>query len=127
MRMVCLGIAAALMACLQSVPGRGDESCSDLLLRVPDSANAVILLDLQAIKNSPVGKRENWASKHESEHLAGTAGLSPQVQKLVMAAELDPGDLQNKWEIGIGAKSDNVSMQKLAKALSGSMDKVGGQ
>jgi hypothetical protein len=80
MRSAMLGSAALLAACLIAFPCRADDSFGDLLVKVPDSTNAVILLDLNAIKNSPIGKRENWASKHESEYLAGTAGLSPKVQ-----------------------------------------------
>jgi hypothetical protein len=122
-----LGLAAVLAACLLVLPSRADESFSDLLIKVPDAANALIFVDLNAIKTSPIGKRENWASKHESEHLAGTAGLSPKVQKLVLAAELDPGDLHNQWEICIVSRSENLNMEKLAKVMSGSVDKVGGQ
>jgi hypothetical protein len=127
MRSAMLGSAALLAACLLVIPCRADDSFGDLLIKVPDSANALIFLDLNAIKNSPIGKRENWASKHESEHLAGTAGINPKVQKLIMAAELDPSDLHNQWEIGIVSRSENINMEKLAKTHSGSLDKVSGQ
>jgi hypothetical protein len=127
MRIASVGLALLFTTCLLPAPSRGDESFNDLLVRVPDSANALITLDLKGIKNSPIGKQENWASKHESEYLAGTTGLCPDVSRLVLAAELDPGTLQNRWEICIAAKSNEVSMQKLAKAHSGSLDKVNGQ
>ncbi|MFL5242884.1 MAG: hypothetical protein ACJ8FY_12305 [Gemmataceae bacterium] len=118
---------ALYLTALLPLPSRADESFADLMAKAPDSANAICLINISGIKNSPIGKRENLASKHESEYLAGTAGINPKVQKLVLAASVDPSSLQNTWEAAVVSRSDTISMEKLAKAHSGSLDKVNGQ
>src|SRR5438105_5000336 len=53
-----------------------------LLRRVPEQANAILLLDLDAIKSSRVGIKEKWAAKQKENHLTGVTNIPPNVTDL---------------------------------------------
>ena len=125
MRAACLAVIGLSLAFLATGTARADGTFDELLVNLPDSSNALILIDLKAIKQSPIGKKENYARKHESEYLAGTTGISPHVQKLALAAQFEPGTLKNSWEIGVASRNEKISMAKLAKSHGGAQDTVG--
>ena len=62
------------------------DTFQDLLKRVPEQANALLLLDVEAIHNSAHGRRENFASNHENDYLNGVTAIPPTVSKLVVAS-----------------------------------------
>ena len=75
------------------------DSFQDLLKRVPEQANVLLLLDVEAIQNSALGRRENFARKHENDCLNGVTAIPPTVSKLVVASQLDPTTLHLGWKI----------------------------
>src|SRR5438128_444025 len=68
-------------------------SLDDLLIRVPDQANALLVVDVPALHKSRMGVRENWAKRHERQFMAGVASIPPSVQRVVLAAEVNPSTL----------------------------------
>jgi hypothetical protein len=118
------GIAAAF---LLTVPCLAADDWSGLLNRVPDSANAVVLIDAQAILASPIAVKEGWATQQQQNYVQGTATLPPNVQRALFAANLEPGTMHNRWEMGLFVTKAAVSMPMLAKLEEGSLDTVADQ
>ncbi len=97
----------------------------DLLRRVPESANAIFLIDVKGMHESPLGVKENWAKKHEAEFLAGTMQIPPKATHVVLSAQLNER-LRPVWEIGVGMMSVDIDMATVAKREQSSVVNVAG-
>ena len=87
-----------------------------LLRRVPEQANAILLMDLQALKSSRIGIAEKWAARHKENHLAGVSTIPPNVQQLVIAANINHSTLHDTWKIAIAQLSKSMNVAELASA-----------
>ena len=112
------GLAVLLVV----APCPAAESFADLVRRVPEAANAVLLLDAAALRESPFGRREGWATNHERSTLGDAGGLPPGVERLVVAAQINPCTLDHVWKVGIAATRSPVSPEQLARAEGGTPD-----
>jgi hypothetical protein len=119
---------AALFALALGAAGAGAASpFDDLLRRVPDQANAVLLLGIQAALKSPLGIKENWAQKHRLTFLGGLSGAAPGVVRMAVGAQLNPGTLQNTWEVALIQLERPTKASELVRVVSGAPDSMVGQ
>ena len=100
---------------------------SELLRRVPANANAVLLIDADAVHKSPHGTKEGWAKNHERDSLGGADGLPPGVQRLVIAGQINPSTLDADWKVGIAATRTAITPAQLAAAEGGNTDTLAGR
>jgi len=109
-----------------TTPCLADEF-EDLLKRVPEQANALLLVDVDAVRATPLAVRENWAKRHQRDYLAGVTRLPPEAHKVLVAALFNPSTLHHAWRIGLLDLQHDLDMAKLAQAEAGALDKVSGQ
>jgi hypothetical protein len=102
------------------------EGFGELLRRVPGQANALLLIDVDAAHRSPQGAKEGWARNHERDALGGIESLPPAVERLVVAAHINPTTLDPVWRVGIAATRSAVTPTQIAAAENGSIDSVAG-
>lgn len=68
----------------------------------PESTNLMVLVNVQALHNTPLAKSEEWVQKIKDAYLAGHALVPPTADRLVMLAEVDPLDtLRPIWDLSI--------------------------
>jgi len=120
---MCCGIVLVLWGAAPCLAGEFE----DLLKRVPEQANSLLLVDVQAIHASPLALRKNWAKKHQQDYLAGVSRLPPNANKVVVAASFNPSTLDHGWKIGLVELQQDIDMSKVAQAEAGTLDKVAGQ
>lgn len=110
---------AGLLASLLMVGGlplrAAEPSASDLLKLVPDTVNAVVVVRVRDLTNTPRGKRENWAKKHESEFLAGSLHIPPTVNTLVRGVAFHPEDASSPLVYSVASWQRMSSIAELAK------------
>src|SRR3954470_11952636 len=94
---------AGLVAAVAAAPCAAGDSFADLLRRVPPQANAVLLIDADALHRGPHAAREGWATNHDRDSLHGADSLPAGVERLVVAALVNPTTLDHVWKVGIGA------------------------
>jgi hypothetical protein len=114
----------AVLACPTNI---ASGQFQPLLRRIPEQTNAILLMDLQALKSSRLGITEKWAARHKENHLAGATNIPPNVQQLVIAAHINHSTLHDDWKIGIAQLSKDLNLAEIAGAEQGSVDKVAGQ
>ncbi len=100
--LILIGIAAA--------PGRADE-LSDSLSKIPEAANAVAVINVDAMYKSPRSVREGWAKKQE---LADSVPMPTSVGQLVIGYHIDQGNTDDSWRLGIASLKKHVPMEALA-------------
>ena len=49
----------------------------DLVTHIPETANAMILVNAKAIFDSPIAKRENWQADRQKRFTSGLTSLPP--------------------------------------------------
>jgi hypothetical protein len=112
-----LGLGAASVA-------RGD-AFELLLPKVPATANAVVMIDVERTLASPLAQKEGWGKKLELAYVSRPIYLPPEASKLVMAAALEPNnDFLRHWEMAVMELSDPLSMRSIARSEGGYVDKI---
>jgi hypothetical protein len=93
-----LGIVAV------SSPARAQSGNSrvfgDLLKRIPEQANALMLVNLDGLFDSPMGRRENWRQE-AVENFRNRFGLAAEFSKFAVAVGLDFNSMQERWKVGM--------------------------
>jgi hypothetical protein len=100
---------------------------ADLLKRVPDDANAILLVDVGAIHRSPLGVKENWTARHKQDYLAGIGSIPPSVKQFVVAAQVNTTTMHDTWKISLAKLNQEVTLAQLTSDHPGSVDNVAGQ
>jgi hypothetical protein len=120
-------LAFVILAGALPMAAHADDALSDLLNRVPEGANALIILRVDDAFNSPLGKKEQWAQKHAERYQVGSAKLPPNVQMAVLAAQLEPQTLNNTWEAGLIQLKDPFTLEMIASQERGQINDLADQ
>jgi hypothetical protein len=107
--------------------GFAADEFQDLVNQIPRSANAVVLLNLEKAKSSPLGLKEDWKEKIENAFAAGTSRIPPQAARFVLASKIDFEFMEPIWEVAIMDLDEEIPLEPLAKARGGTMDTIEGQ
>jgi hypothetical protein len=103
------------------------DGFEDLLKRVPEQANALLLVDVQAVHKTALAARLNWAKKVQQDYLAGVSRLPPDANRVVVAATFNASTLDHGWKIGLAELQHDIDVKKVAQAEAGTLDKVAEQ
>lgn len=119
--LVAAGLAIALAGpCL----GAEEGAFQDLVGQLPRSANAVVLLNLEKAKQSPMGVRLGWKEKIEKAFEEGLTRVPPHATRLVVGAQLDFESMRAVWEAAILDLGRAPSMESIAKTYNGNTDRL---
>ena len=116
-----LVVFSVLVACSCS----GFAQFASLVARVPKDANALIMLNAEGIRRSPLARKQGWDTKLSDAYEAGLIVLPPQGQYMVMASKIDLDFMEPVWEVALLNTSQEVSIPKVAARWGGSIDNVG--
>ena len=115
------------VACTVStwLPGnRGLAQFEGLLEHVPETANAMVLVDAKALFASPIAKREDWQADRAKRFEGGLTSIPPKADVLVIASEMDVEQLHANWEVAVGKMQADVSVSSLASRYGAIPDQV---
>ena len=118
---VCLVVACqASAASAQGV----SRKYGDLLKRLPEKANALVLVDVDALFSSPLGKREHWR-ENASNRPTGVLGVSTDASKFAVAAGIDLQTGHEQWKLGmLQTKSGAPPLTTLAAREGGYVEQI---
>ena len=94
-------------------------SFTDMLRRVPREANALVMIDAEKIRSSPVAQAQAKANVHR--HMI----LPKEVDRVVLASNLDTANLKPIWEVAIVSTKEKPSMAKIADTRGGKLEDFG--
>jgi hypothetical protein len=99
----------------------------DLVRRVPDSANTMILIDVERMLMSPIAMKEKWldkikTSQGESLHFPSNS------KRYLLASKVNfVSQFENLWDVALIETINDVALPFLVKMEGGYLDKVEGQ
>jgi len=121
-------IAYCLFALLTvTVPRPAVAQLADLVRRVPDRPNSLVVLDVNKIFSSPLADQENWRDTHLKAFEAGMIMVPPGASRFVLASQLDLQVMQPIWEAALLNADDEVSIPTVAQRRGGTVDVVAGE
>ena len=97
----------------------------EMASRVPRSANALVLLNVEKILQSPEAVREGWKEKADKAFESGVTRIPPNAARYVMASQIDFESMRPLWEAAVIDLTVPPSMEKIARASMGTRDKIG--
>ncbi|MCC6124698.1 MAG: hypothetical protein IT426_07040 [Pirellulales bacterium] len=118
-------IAIALVLVLSQC-GFCDDEFQDLVNLIPRSANAVVLLNMEKAKNSPLGVKEGWNEKLATAFESGMIMVPPQATRFVLASQMDFEFKEPLWEAVVMDLDQDLSMEQLAQMRGGTPDAIEG-
>src|SRR5947209_10239498 len=99
---------------------RGDDKFLDLTPLLPPQANAATVIDVQAIYDSPLAQKEQWATRKP-------LPFPPTLYTAALATRIDPTALSGgHWEVGVGRPKGRVTMEQLAAREKGALENIAG-
>ncbi len=124
-RLTQLVALAAVLLAANEVSAQGVE-LGTALKYIPESANSLAIVKIQKLVNSPLGKKEEWAKKHQTQFLAGSVHIPPSVDFVIRAFEFHPEDTRYTRSFGVAAMQKAVPMSRLADHEKAHVEMIGG-
>lgn len=118
---LALVVAAALLA------PPADAQYKEVTRRLPNSANTILLLNVEQAHASSLGVKEGWREDHEKQFAAGLVIVPPQARTFVMAAQMDFDTMQPKWQVAMMELKYEAELTKAAARLNGTVDNIAGR
>ncbi len=120
----CLAAAGLAVVLGGTCLGGEEGAFQSLVGQLPRSANAVVLLNLEKAKQSPMGVRLGWKEKIEKAFEEGLTRVPPHATQCVLAAQLDFESMRPVWEAAILDLSRAPSLEAIAKTYQGNLDRL---
>ncbi len=96
----------------------------ELLKRVPDGANAMMLVDVDGLLNSKLGLRERWRDDYLKAQSRGM--LFPgNVSKMLVTSQYDLRESTETWQITLAQMAQGASLGGIQKRENGFSDQIG--
>jgi hypothetical protein len=95
---------------------------AELAKLLPDGANAVVIVNAEAIYSSPLGQREGFQKEYADRFEASPLILPPSAKRGVMGSTLELATLRPDWEAAVMELSVNPSAGDIARRHNGRTD-----
>jgi hypothetical protein len=87
-----------------STPGQAQSGNSrvfgELLKRIPEQSNVLMLVNVDGLFDSPMGRRENWRQQ-AVESARDRFGLAAEFSRIAVAVGLDFSSMAERWKVGM--------------------------
>ncbi len=97
-----------------------------LIRHVPESANALVLVNAEKLFASPVAMAEEWQKNRADRFKAGLTSVPPTADKMVIASQLDLEYMQPHWQFALVESQKPTLLATVAREFGGVLDKVVG-
>jgi hypothetical protein len=124
-RLACRWLPSAVI--LLTATGSATANYYELLRRVPDSANAVILIDVERMLMSPIAMKEKWRDKANTSDRE-TLHFPINSVRYMLASKLNVvANFEDLWDVALIESIEPVSLPYLSKMEGGYLESLEGQ
>jgi hypothetical protein len=99
----------------------------ELLKYAPARANAVVVINVDALLATPRATKEGWAKADHTEYLAGAVPVHPRLERIVVAKEVHPQAPAQGAVFAVAAAKKPLNLDYLAKATGGQATTLAGE
>ena len=102
------------------------EPWRDLAALLPESANAVLVIDAKGFFDSPLGRKRQWRESHAATFERSPLLLPPEADRFILATELDISHFEPMWEFAAITMERPVTLDEIKTRIGGVSDAIGG-
>ena len=121
-----VALSVTVIVMLLAPSSRAQSQFRELVWRLPSSTNAVVIMNLDKMKKSPMGVREGFAENLGKAFEAGLARIPPHATRLVAGAEIDLEFMEPVSEVAVFDLDTPPSLETVAREYGGTMDTLDG-
>ncbi len=92
--------------------------------RVPNTANTIVLINVEKLLNSPMAVAENWREDPVKRFAAGLTNVPSDSKQVLIASQLDIEFMRPVWELGMVQVDQVPTTAELAAKFQGTADSV---
>ncbi|MFO0796953.1 MAG: hypothetical protein U0804_05710 [Gemmataceae bacterium] len=118
-----LVLAGAAAAVAQPPAGPFDR----FLPYVPPDANVLVLVDVKAAYDSPIGKRERWADDYKARYQSGVGFVAPYSSAVVIGSQVNLTTMTRDHQVGIVGVPTALPVKTLADRDGGTATEIAGR
>lgn len=122
---VTISLAAFLLSAA-ALPAQGPTP-AELLKNLPGPFNTLAVVNVEAILNSPRGKKDGWDKLDRTAYLAGAIPVNPAVERIVATTEFTPGQRRESSAQAVVPVKKPIDLAKVSESLRGQLVEIAGQ
>ncbi len=100
---------------------------ASLAARVPNDANAIVVLDVDKVMASPLAVKENWKGVRKKAVAAGLTILPESATSFVLGSKMDFEFMEPIWGVAITDNNFQPSLPKIATRWQGQVERISGR
>src|SRR4051812_14894723 len=117
---IIVGICAVLISFTAARSQAGE-----LEKRLPQNGNAILLIDVVKLLDSPLGKAESWQSKMISGYADRPLAVPATAKRVAIAAFIHTADLDAIWQASVVEMSNEPRIDTILQTQRGFPDTIG--
>jgi hypothetical protein len=122
----CRFIAIVALAVINWPSNQARGQFEELAARVPDTANALALFNVDKIAAGDQALRADLKQEYEESFRAGRVLLPPGASRCIAAAQLDFGSMQPLWELTLVDYKQEPNLSLIARQHGGQIESISG-
>lgn len=117
---------ALLLLALTCLPVSLTKAESPLLKLVPPDANALVIIDAEALKKTPLAIQNGWTKYSFMDSPKQEIAIPSAAQEIIIASRLETSQhLAAVWDLALVSSSSTIPLTKIAEAEQGYIDWIG--
>lgn len=121
-----LSVAPLVVSALVAIvpPVQAEES-NELTQLLPNDINALAIVRVEEIMQTPRAMKEDWARAADQKFLSGAGGIPSWVKTLVVGFQIRPAVLQEVWAAGVASIPPTLTIDMIAQREQVSVEQLG--
>lgn len=118
-----LAVAAGAVAQPPAPAGKFDR----YLPYVPPDANVLVLIDVKAAYDSPIGRKEKWADEYKARYQSGVGFVAPYSSAVVIGSQVNLTTMTRDHQVGMVGVPQQLPVKTLADRDGGTPTEIAGR
>jgi hypothetical protein len=123
-RLVCIAAIAALIVSMCSAGYAQQASMAEEAQRLPASANAVMIVNVERMRTSGIAAKEGWFNTAAGKIQSGMNFIPEGVDLIMLAANMDYETFHPRWSAGLLTADKAPSAQVITQITNGTIDQI---
>lgn len=126
-RFATAALALVVVAAAAAQPPAPAGKFDRYLPYVSPESNVLVLIDVKAAYDSPIGKKEKWAEEYKDRYQSGVGFVAPYSSAVVIGSVVNLNSMTRDHQIGVVAVPQQLQVRQLAERDGGTPTEIAGR
>jgi hypothetical protein len=118
-------LVLVMTCCLLTEGETARAQFEQLVTKVPESANSIVLVNMGKVMSSPAAVKGKWKDEHSASYKAGITFLPPHSVAAVLSANIDVEKVRPLWSVAVLALENEASIPAIEALTGGKVEPLG--